>query len=97
MALNELVRSETEIDAALAALLLVGLDDDAGAELLLLLLLLLHAEISRAAAAAPATAVSPALAFLEDNDVPRLFEPRHAPWARSRPHPYGLVTEDPAL
>jgi hypothetical protein len=98
MALNELVRSETEIDAALPALLLVGLDDDAGAELLLLLLLLLHAEMSRAAAAAPATAVSPALAFLlEDNDVPRLFEPRHAPWARSRPHPYGLVTDDPAL
>jgi len=96
MALNELVRSETEIDAALPALLLVGLDDDAGAELLLLLLLL-HAEISRAAAAAPATAVSPALAFLEDNDVPRLFEPRHAQWARSRPHPYGLVTDDPAL
>jgi hypothetical protein len=95
MALNELVRSETEIDAAL---LLVGLDVDVGAALLLLLLLLLlHAEMSRAAAAAPATAVSPALAFLEDNDVPRLFEPRHAQRARSRPHPYGLVTDDPAL
>jgi len=83
MALKSLVRLETEMDAAL----LVGLDDDAGAELLLLLLLLLHAEMRRAAAAAPATAVSPALAFLEDNDVPRLFEPRHAHRARSRPHP----------
>jgi len=84
MALKVLVRSETEMDAAL----LVGLDDDVGVELLLLLLLLLlHAEMRRAAAAAPATAVSPALAFLEDNDVPRLFEPRHAQRAQSRPHP----------
>jgi hypothetical protein len=85
MALKVLVRSETEMDAALLpVLLLVGLD---AAELLLLLLLLLHAEMRSAAAAAPATAVSPALAFLEDNDVPRLFEPRHAQRAQSRPHP----------
>jgi hypothetical protein len=84
MALKVLVRSETEMDAALlAVLLLVGLD----AAELLLLLLLLHAETRSAAAAAPATAVSPALAFLEDNDVPRLFEPRHAQRAQSRPHP----------
>jgi hypothetical protein len=83
MALKSLVRLETEMDAAL----LVALDDDVGVELLLLLLLLLQAEMRRAAAAAPATAVSPALAFLEDNDVPRLFEPRHARRAQSRPHP----------
>jgi hypothetical protein len=87
MALKELFRSETEIDAELLPALLVALDDDVGVELLLLLLLLLHAEMRRAAAAAPATAVSPALAFLEDNDVPRLFEPRHAQRAQSRPHP----------
>jgi hypothetical protein len=85
MALKELLRSEIEIDAALLPALLVALDDDVGVELLLLLLL--HAEMSRAAAAAPATAVSPALAVLEDNDVPRLFEPRHAQRARSRPDP----------
>jgi hypothetical protein len=92
MALKVLLRSEIEIDAALLELVLD--DDDVGVLLLLLLLLLLHAEMRRAAAAAAATAVSPALADPEYNDVPRLFEPRHALRARTRPHPYGLAAGD---
>jgi hypothetical protein len=78
MALKELVRSEIEMDAALLPAPPVALDDAAGAELLLEELPLLQAEMRRAAAAAPATAVTPALVLTEYNDVPRLFS-RDAP------------------
>jgi hypothetical protein len=64
---KELVRSLVEIDGTEPDVL-AG-DDAAGAELLLLLL---HAAI-RTAAAPAATAVSPALALTEYNDVPRLL------------------------
>jgi hypothetical protein len=77
IALKELSRLPTEIDAAAVELLValaVADADAAGVELLLLLLLppLLHAATRRAAVVA-ATAVRPALADTEYNDVPRLF------------------------
>jgi hypothetical protein len=76
IALKELLRLPTEIDAAAVELLVALADADAdaaGVELLLLLLLpLLHAATRRAAVVA-ATAVRPALADTEYNDVPRLF------------------------
>jgi hypothetical protein len=67
-----LVRSLVEIDGVELDALAVELavEDAAGAELLLLPLL--HAAM-RTAAAPAATAVSPALAVTEYNDVPRLF------------------------
>jgi hypothetical protein len=76
IALKELSRLPTEIDAAAVELLValaVADADAAGVELLLLLLPpLLHAATRRAAVVA-ATAVRPALADTEYNDVPRLF------------------------
>jgi hypothetical protein len=66
-----LVRSLVEIDGVELDELAVEDELAAGAELLLLLPLL-HAAI-RTAAAPAATAVSPALAVTEYNDVPRLF------------------------
>jgi hypothetical protein len=75
IALKELLRSPTEIDAAGALALLVAVEDEvaAGVELLLLLLLpLLQAAIRRAAAVA-AAAAAPALADTEYTDVPRFI------------------------
>jgi hypothetical protein len=65
--LNVLPRSLMEIDGV--ELEALAVDDAAG---VVLLLLLLHAAI-RTAAAPAATAVSPALAVTEYNDVPRLL------------------------
>src|SRR5579875_393378 len=87
IALKELLRSLTEIDAAALELLLALADEDeppAGAELLELLLLLPHAAMSSAAVVA-ATAVSPALADTEYNGVPRLFS-RDMPVTCARPN-----------
>jgi hypothetical protein len=83
IALKELFRSPTEIDAVAALVLLLALGDVGGVELLLLelLLLLLHAAMRRAAAVA-AAAVSPALFDTEYNDVPRLFS-RDMPHAKA--------------
>jgi hypothetical protein len=74
IALKELLRLLTEIDAAAVEVLLapaVAAEDVVGVELAGLLLLL-HAAMRRAAVVA-ATAVRPALADTEYNDVPRLF------------------------
>jgi hypothetical protein len=68
IAVKELLRSLTEIGAA-GALLVAGATV-AGVEVVLLLL---HAAISSAAVVA-ATAVRPALADMEYNDVPRLLD-----------------------
>jgi hypothetical protein len=77
IALKELLRLPTEIDAAAVELpVALAVADAAGADVvgaeLVVLLLLLHAATRRAAVAA-ATAVRPALADTEYNDVPRLF------------------------
>jgi len=77
IALKELFRSPTEIDAAgavaLALVLLVGVEDEvAGGVVLLLPLPLLQAAIRRAAAVA-AAAAAPALADTEYTDVPRFI------------------------
>jgi hypothetical protein len=87
IALNVLFRSLMEIDAA--ELDAVAEDDElpAGAELLLLLP---HAAI-RTAAAPAATAVSPALAVTEYNDVPRLFS-RDMPEHVRDQNPYPQVS-----
>jgi hypothetical protein len=68
IALNELFRPLTEIDAAAPEELAVEDEFAAGVELLLLP----HAAM-RTAAVPTATVVSPALAVTEYNDVPRLF------------------------
>jgi hypothetical protein len=68
-----LVRSLVEIDGVeLEELAGAEAEEDAAGAELLLLLPLLHAAM-RTAAAPAATAVSPALAVTEYNDVPRLF------------------------
>jgi hypothetical protein len=75
IALKELLRSLTEIDAAgvLALALLVAVDDEvAGGVVLVLLPPLLQAAIRRAAAVA-AAAAAPALADTEYTDVPRFI------------------------
>jgi len=73
IALKELFRSPTEIDAAGAVALLVGVEEEvAGGVVLLLLPPLLQAAIRRAAAVA-AAAVAPALADTEYTDVPRFI------------------------
>ena len=82
IALKVLLRLLTEIDADDEVGLL---EVAAGAELLELLELLLHAAMRRAAVVA-ATAVSPALADTEYNDVPRLF---------SRDMPAGMCVPNP--
>jgi hypothetical protein len=74
IALKELLRSLTEMDAAgaLEELLVGGEEDVAAGVELLLPLPLLHAPM-RSAAAVAATAVSPALADTEYNGVPRFI------------------------
>jgi len=79
IAVKELFRSPTEIDAAgalevaLEVALLVGVEDEvAGGVVLLLLPPLLQAAIRRAAAVA-AAAAAPALADTEYTDVPRFI------------------------
>jgi hypothetical protein len=73
IALKELLRSLTEIDAAGALALLVAVEDEvAGGVVLLLPLPLLQAAIRRAAAVA-AAAAAPALADTEYTDVPRFI------------------------
>jgi hypothetical protein len=91
IALKELLRSLTEMDAAALELVGLAVEDDVGVvvdgALVLLLGLLLQAAIRRAAAVAAAT-VTPALAVTEYTDVPRFILARHAV-ACTRPNCYG--------
>jgi hypothetical protein len=96
IALKELLRSPTEIDAGALVEVLVGLDVgvDVGVDVVLLGLLL-QAAIRRAAAVAAAT-VTPALAVTEYTDVPRFILARHAV-ACTRPNCYGPAIISRAL
>jgi hypothetical protein len=75
IALKELLRSPTEIDAAGVLALALAVEDEVAAGVVVLLVLLpplLQAAIRRAAAVA-AAAAAPALADTEYTDVPRFI------------------------